>query len=73
VGEFFAESVYSDGQMTIRLLAYRAHLEAGAPASVDHDEIAWVTAGELGDYTFSPADRPFVNRLQKGLWEMTDR
>jgi mutator protein MutT len=73
VGKFFAESVYADGRRTIRLLAYHAQLEAGTPVPFEHDQIAWVTAGELADYVFSPADRPLVAQLRKVLWAAADR
>jgi 8-oxo-dGTP diphosphatase len=33
---------------------------AGAPASVEHDEVAWVAPRELMSYELAPGDRAFV-------------
>jgi len=41
------------------------HLE-GDVSLRDHDRFAWVASGELGAYTFAPADVPFVQRLMEG-------
>jgi 8-oxo-dGTP diphosphatase len=65
VEEFFGESVYAYEDRTIRLLAYRVRKEGGEMALNDHAELVWVALGDLGRYPFCPADRPFVETLQK--------
>jgi 8-oxo-dGTP diphosphatase len=65
VGPFFGESIYTDGNKTIRLLAYRVGSANGIPAANDHAELSWVKMGDLGRYRFCPADLPFVEKLRK--------
>jgi 8-oxo-dGTP diphosphatase len=67
VGEFLGESIHAYPQKTIRLIAYRARLLGGNLKASDHDETAWVGVAELERYPFSPADRPFVELLQRHL------
>jgi 8-oxo-dGTP diphosphatase len=64
VGDFFGESVYAYEDKIIRLLAYRVRAEGGTMAANDHAELAWVALEDLGRYRFSPADRPFAEKLQ---------
>jgi 8-oxo-dGTP diphosphatase len=66
VGGFFGESVYAYAEKTIRLLAYRARIQAGEPCLNEHADIAWAAIPELARYPFAPADMPFVKMLQKG-------
>jgi 8-oxo-dGTP diphosphatase len=47
----------------IRLMAWRAIYQGGDIVLVDHDEYRWVFPAELGQFTFAPADIPFVDRL----------
>jgi mutator protein MutT len=40
----------------------------GEPASVEHEQLAWVTESELLDFPLAPGDRAFVEaRLLNGL------
>jgi 8-oxo-dGTP diphosphatase len=67
VGDLFGESVYAYADQTIRLLAYRARIQAGEPSLNDHGEIAWAAIHELIRYPFAPADMPFAKMLQQGV------
>lgn len=64
VGAFYAESIYRYAHGCIRLIAYDARITRGEPRPVVHDQLAWVSAAQMHDYTFSPADIPFVDKLQ---------
>jgi 8-oxo-dGTP diphosphatase len=64
VEAFFGESIHAYAEMTIRLLAYRVRATGASPAPIDHAELRWVKLSALGEYAFSPADLPFVRRLQ---------
>lgn len=47
----------------IRLMAWRAIYQGGEIVLVDHEEYRWVFPTELGQFTFAPADIPFVEQL----------
>ncbi|HUW64933.1 MAG TPA: (deoxy)nucleoside triphosphate pyrophosphohydrolase [Spirochaetia bacterium] len=65
VDALFGESVYHYEQGTIELLGYWATWEDGEITARVHEEVQWAYPGQLGDYTFSPADRPFVEKLRQ--------
>jgi len=67
VGTFLGESIHAYAGQSIRLLAYCAHIEAGAPVLNDHAEVKWVRFDELGRFTFCAADMPFVRMLGDGF------
>ncbi len=48
---------------TTTLRAYAATLIRGQPHPHDHAALRWVTAAELGDVDWVPADRAFVPAL----------
>ncbi|MNW14149.1 pyrimidine (deoxy)nucleoside triphosphate pyrophosphohydrolase [compost metagenome] len=54
------------GDLTIQLVAWKARYLGGVIELVDHDEYRWVFPSELGQFTFAPADIPFVERLMVG-------
>ena len=39
----------------------------GEPACLEHDELAWVSPGQLEDYALAPSDREFARRYLVGL------
>lgn len=62
VGEYIGSSRFAYRHATIELLAYRVRIR-GDPEVRDHEEIRWVSPGELHRYDFSEADRPIVEML----------
>jgi 8-oxo-dGTP diphosphatase len=64
VGSFIGESVYHYDHGAIKLLAYRSNWESGKIALNDHADYRWVSAKQLVEYDFAPADIPFVEKLQ---------
>jgi len=62
-GGAFAESVYDYGDKVVRLIAVRAVMAGGRMRLHDHDDIRWVSVGEMEDYLFAPADEEIVDLL----------
>lgn len=60
---YFGVNEHDYGAVTIRLIAYRARFVSGEIVLTDHDEYRWVSAAELGEYRFAPADVPFLAML----------
>jgi 8-oxo-dGTP diphosphatase len=46
------------------LHVFTAEIVAGEPAAIEHSELRWVAAGELGELAWIPADRPIVAALR---------
>lgn len=66
IHDFMAKSTYKYDRGTIELLAYRVIWVSGEIQLLDHDEIKWIGAGELGRYEFAPADVPLIEEIFGG-------
>ncbi len=64
VGDRLGDDIALDG-MTLR--AYRVELIGGEPHARDHGAVRWVTAAELSDIDWVPADRGWVADLARAL------
>jgi len=67
IKEFVAESVFSYGEKTIRLLGYRAKYVHGEFSLAVHEAIAWVRPDELMEFDLAPADIPIARALTTSL------
>jgi 8-oxo-dGTP diphosphatase len=51
-------------EKSVELHFFRCAITAGAAQPLECDDLKWVTASELASFTFPPADRTLVKRLQ---------
>lgn len=65
VGERLGADVPLNGTTTLR--AYRVRLIRGEPHAHDHQSLRWVTAAELHDVDWVPADRGWLGDLARAL------
>jgi 8-oxo-dGTP diphosphatase len=65
VGERLGSDVPLNDAATLR--AYRVRLLRGEPHPHDHRALRWVTADELGDVDWVPADRAWLSELVQAL------
>ncbi|MFC4778202.1 8-oxo-dGTP diphosphatase MutT [Paenibacillus sp. GCM10023252] len=63
--EYFATNDHHYGSIHIRLIAYKASYKSGKIALIDHDDVRWISRGELKEYIFAPADIKFVELLER--------
>lgn len=54
-----ADVTHSYPDLTIHLTLLKALLPQGEPTPLEHDELRWITAEQLNDYPFCPADVAF--------------
>ena len=54
--------IVADGAAVLRL--WTARIVAGVPVAVEHAELRWLSAGELADVPWLPADLPLVEALR---------
>jgi 8-oxo-dGTP diphosphatase len=65
VGDRLGADIPLNGMMTLR--AYRVRLLGGEPHPRDHRALRWVTAEELPDVDWVPADRGWLPDLTRAL------
>jgi len=66
VGERLGADVVLNPSMTLR--AYLVSLTSGEPQPHDHQALRWVTAVQLADVDWVPADRAWLPELTRALW-----
>jgi 8-oxo-dGTP diphosphatase len=65
VADRLGDDIVLDGAMTLR--AYLVRLLGGEPRPHDHRALRWVTAAELPDVDWVPADRGWLTDLARAL------
>ena len=63
VGELITSNKHKYPHGIFELLAYRVKHVSGEMVLNDHKEIKWVTADEMSNYEFPPADLPIIKEL----------
>ena len=63
VGELITSNKHKYPHGIFELLAYRVKHISGEMVLNAHDEIKWVTADEMSNFEFPPADIPIINEL----------
>ncbi len=66
VGKLFADTVYSYPDRTIHFNFFEAKILSGQPRMNVHRDMRWVSARELSNYDFCPADAKIVLALGEG-------
>ena len=66
IGHYLGSSIYHYGHISIELMAYRAFWNGVSFRLVSHQACRWVRPNQLADFSFTPADLPFVQRLADG-------
>lgn len=63
-GTVFMELVHEYPDITIRLTLFNAVIAQGQPRRLEHNDIRWITTGEIDDYAFCPADADILSVLK---------
>lgn len=66
VGRYVGEAKCQYPHGAVRLKAYEVFWEKGHISLTDHDTFRWAPIKGLGDFEFTLADQPFVDRLMRG-------
>lgn len=64
VGEVFMQVTHEYPDLTVHLTLFHATIREGVPQKLEHNDIRWVTAGELDAYPFCPADEAILKKLK---------
>ena len=64
VGEVFMTLVHEYPDLTVRLTLFNASIIEGSLQKLEHNDIRWITTGEIDQYDFCPADKDILLKLK---------
>ena len=65
VGDIFMEVTHKYPDITVHLTLFSASIREGVPQKLEHQDIRWITAEEIGKFSFCPADTEILEKLKK--------
>ena len=63
VGDVFMEVDHQYPDLNVHLTLFNAVIHEGTPQMLEHNDIRWITPGEIPQYDFCPADETILKRL----------
>ena len=63
VGTVFMDVLHEYPDLTVHLTLFNATIAEGVPQKLEHNDIRWITADEIPNYAFCPADESILKRL----------
>lgn len=64
VGEVFMEVTHAYPDLTVHLTLFHAAIAQGTPKKLEHNDLRWITVGEIDQLTFCPADQEILAALK---------
>lgn len=65
VRDIFMDVVHEYPDLTVHLTLFNASIAEGTPQKLEHNDIQWITVGEIDNYAFCPADETILARLKE--------
>ena len=65
VGNVFMDVVHEYPDITVHLTLFNAIIAKGTPQKLEHNDIKWISAKEIGQYDFCPADTEILLKLDE--------
>ena len=63
VGKVFMDVIHEYPDLTVHLTLFHAAIAEGEPQRLEHNDIRWITPGEIGEYDFCPADVEILEEI----------
>ena len=63
VGDVFMDVVHEYPDITVHLTLLNATIAEGVPQKLEHNDIKWITASEIPNYEFCPADEEILKTI----------
>lgn len=63
VADVFMDVIHEYPDMTVHLTLFNATIAEGIPQKLEHNDIKWITPGEIDKYDFCPADEEILKRI----------
>ena len=64
MGDVFMEVTHEYPDLTVHLTLFHAAIREGVPQKLEHNDIRWITVGEIDQYAFCPADEVILDRMR---------
>lgn len=65
VGDVFIDVTHEYPDIVVHLTLFNAVIAEGEPQLIEHNDMKWITATEIPDYEFCPADKVILQKLTK--------
>lgn len=63
VGSIFLDVVHEYPDITVHLTLFNAALTGGTLQKLEHNDLRWISVGQIPDYPFCPADEEILKKL----------
>lgn len=63
VGDIFIDVMHEYPDITVHLILFNATIVEGVPQKLEHNDIKWITPGEIPAYEFCPADKEILDKI----------
>lgn len=63
--DIFMTVMHEYPDITIRLTLFNCGILCGKPKLLEHNAIKWISAAEIPNYDFCPADKEILKKIQK--------
>ena len=63
VGEVFMDVTHEYPDITVHLTLFNTVIADGTPKKLEHNDIKWITADEVTNYEFCPADKEILEKI----------
>lgn len=64
VGKELCSVTYDYSEVTVNLTVFFATIVSGEPKCLEHEEIRWITAEQIDDFEFCPADIEIIEKIK---------
>ena len=65
VGDVFIDVTHEYLDIVVHLTLFNAVIAEGEPQLIEHNDMKWITATEIPNYEFCPADKVILQKLTK--------
>ena len=65
VGEMVMKVSHDYPDITINLTLFNSTIAEGIPEKLEHNDIKWITAAEIPNYDFCPADEEILKKIER--------
>lgn len=63
--DIFMDVVHEYSDITVHLTLFNSTILEGIPKKLEHDDIKWITASEIVNYDFCPADIEILKKVKE--------
>lgn len=65
VDDVYMEVIHEYPDLTVRLILLSAHIAAGTPQKLEHNDIRWLRVSDIDQYQFCPADQDILKKIKE--------